>query len=154
MSIRKSATSDERYPLFVAVAALRAHLQLQQLLPKWDLAPSPDILRDAARFGVRKAMDSMFPGLPRSPFSKDPVEEVVMALRYQYEADPESIQALLESSRREQQSTSTDQSTRYPGSDSSATGAVKAGSGEALPPSSFRPIPRKAHLPWERKSRG
>lgn len=82
---------EHRYALFVAHASIEAYQQLQVLLKKWKTDVTPDIIDDAARFGQQRAMDRIFPGLVRLPFKADPLPDIVMTLRYQYEAEPERV---------------------------------------------------------------
>ena len=84
---------EHKYALFVACATLAAHTQLQVLLAKYRCSVTPEILQDASRFGIQAALQRLFPGLIRLPFGCDPFPEVVLALRYEYEEDPEKTGA-------------------------------------------------------------
>ena len=82
---------EHRFTLFVAYATLAAHTQLQVLLAKYRCAPSIEIIQDAARYGVQSALGRLFPGLIKLPFQRDPLPDVVLALRYEHEEDPENL---------------------------------------------------------------
>ena len=75
---------EQKYPSFVAFATLQSFVQLQELLAKWRVEPTPDIVTDAARYGFRKAMESMFPGLPKHPFAIDPQADIEQGLHLYY----------------------------------------------------------------------
>jgi hypothetical protein len=97
---------EHKFALFVACATIVAHQQLGLLREKWGtgLDITREVLSDAARFACNATRDRLFPGLVRLPFDKDPTPEIILALRYQYEHDPEGIGSTLpredESSRR------------------------------------------------------
>lgn len=93
-------STDDRFPLFVAYATLQSYLQLETLLAKWKVPPSTDIIKDAARYGCQKAMDVLYPGLMKFPFTQDPWREVVMTLRLQYDANPETADQIQDTTRR------------------------------------------------------
>lgn len=73
-----------QYPIYVATATLEAHIQLQDLLARWKVAPSEDILRDAARIGEQRAMQKMFPGEGRPPFELAASHDVFYTLMMHY----------------------------------------------------------------------
>jgi hypothetical protein len=87
---------DSRYTLFIAHATVQAHRHLHALLEKHGAEPTPEILADAARFGSQHAMARFYPGLPRCPFPQNPIKDIVLVLRYQYEDDPEGLGFSLE----------------------------------------------------------
>lgn len=75
---------DALYPSFVALAALHAYNQLEELLNRWQTEPTDEILSDAARYGQKSALETMFPGLSRHPFHNNPQPDIIQALRYRY----------------------------------------------------------------------
>lgn len=81
---------DPKYPRFVAYSALVAQEYLRDVLPE-GTAPPIELLKDAARIGLRKARERFFPGLPRDPFQMNPLDDVVLGLRHYYESDPEAM---------------------------------------------------------------
>jgi hypothetical protein len=83
---------ENKFAAFVGYATLVAYRRLDELSQKYGVTPSPDILVDAARYGQQSASERFFPGLVRLPFANSPMPEIIMALRYQYEADPDGMQ--------------------------------------------------------------
>jgi len=82
---------EHKFAAFVAYASLVAQQELAELLRKHRINPTVDVLTDAGRFGIRKAFERFFPGLLKLPFQNDPLPQVVLGLRYLYEADPEGM---------------------------------------------------------------
>lgn len=75
---------DALYPTFVALAAVHANTQLEELLSRWNADPSDEIISDAARYGQKSALETMFPGLSRHPFHNNPQPDIIQALRYRF----------------------------------------------------------------------
>ncbi len=113
---------EKNYGAFVGFATLQAHTHLSELLQKHQISPSKDIVEDAARFGQQKALEAMFPGLMRVPFEAKPLGEIILALRYQFEGDPEGVQAMM----REAEESSVRQRSSHP---ATPTPARKDGTG-------------------------
>lgn len=82
---------EHRYPLFVAQATLLGYLQLREVTGRLDVLITPEIISEAARVGVQQAMSRLYPGLRHPPFRTNPQPDVVLALRYQFEEDPENM---------------------------------------------------------------
>ncbi|MBI1234878.1 MAG: hypothetical protein GC208_10295 [Alphaproteobacteria bacterium] len=106
---------EHKFAAFTAYAALVAQQELAELLAKHQLTPTPEVIADAAKFGMRRAFERFFPGLVKLPFANDPHPQIVLGLRYLYEKDPEGMG---EVQKREDVGTGT--STRYRVSGASA----------------------------------
>lgn len=91
---------EPRFAIFVAHATLKAHQQVQLAMEGNAEPVSRVMLQEAAQFGLRHALARLYPGLIRSPFRRDPLPEILLALRYQFEEDPESLGLSLEESER------------------------------------------------------
>ncbi|MCC5875027.1 MAG: hypothetical protein JJU11_02295 [Candidatus Sumerlaeia bacterium] len=91
---------EPRFAIFVAHATLKAHQQIQLVLPDTSGGVPKQLMQDAAQFGVRHALARLYPGLVRSPFRRDPLPEVMLTLRYQFEEDPEGLGLSMEESER------------------------------------------------------
>lgn len=81
---------EHRYPLFVAQATLLGYLQLREASQRWEVMITPEVIADAARAGIEQALARLYPGLTRPPFQGDPLPDVTLGLRYQFEEDPEN----------------------------------------------------------------
>lgn len=150
---------EHRYALFVAVATFEAHEVLSALLEKHRARtlPGRDVLTDVARSGIQRALARLFPGLPRVPFRSSPLEDVVLALRYAFEQDPEGLgsPAREESSRTarvprgmgETQGVSSLSSVSVPKLPAAGPSDTQAGRGLPPPSSSHRLVPQGAELP-------
>lgn len=82
---------EHKFAPFVGFATLSAQSSLIELIAKHQIMPSIEVLTDAAKFGYQKAMTRFFPGLVKCPFDRNPIPEILLALRYQYESDPEGM---------------------------------------------------------------
>lgn len=85
---------DQKYAAFVGYASVIAFESLQILSAKHKIVPNIDMITDGARTGVRLALERFFPGLIRHPFSVNPLDDVILSLRYKFEDDPEQISAM------------------------------------------------------------
>lgn len=77
---------DLKYARFVAYGTLVAHEYLRKVLRNTQNQITPNLLRDAARIGAKEAKNKIFPGLVRTPFNQNPADDIVLGLKYHYEA--------------------------------------------------------------------
>lgn len=75
---------EEKYGAFIGYATMQAYVQLQELLAKWSVTPSEEILGDAANFGLNRAMHAFFPDYREVPFAVSPRKDILKALRIQF----------------------------------------------------------------------
>lgn len=75
---------EHKFALFVALASIKACEELQALVLKHKVAVTDEIVDDAARAGQKRALEMMFPGLVRIPFTQAPIEDIKMAIKYQF----------------------------------------------------------------------
>lgn len=87
---------EPRFSIFVAHATLKAFEHLRDSGGEDTATITETSLNTAAKYGYRHALARLYPGHVRPPFKRDPLPDIVLTLRYQFEEDPEKLGLSLE----------------------------------------------------------